>query len=368
MTIRIDLPEAVRRAGRRGWSRGYIRRLQLALDGTAVVLGVAILFQFGIPDLVVHSLWVVMAVQGFLFGLKFALLRIALVSFVLFAYTAIAQPSPALAIELVKSQVMTIVAIIVAVMADRLGSTSSRYAGLYREASDRLLTAQEDERLRLSREVHDGVGQTLTALTLTLDAAQSMLNGEKDASPLARSALRRAQELAAIAMGETRDVASRLRPARFAEAGLGAEIQELAEAAGVTVDVHIEPDLVHPGLLAPDAEMEIYRIVQEALGNAARYASATRIWIDMAASNGNLQVIVGDDGIGFDPYRIGERGLGLAGMTERALLLRADLEIRSAVGAGTTIALTVPLPPAATAAHRPAAGPRLTRTGTVAAR
>ena len=192
--------------------------------------------------------------------------------------------------------------------------------------------------------------------------------GERAPSTLTRSAVGRAQELAAIALDETRDVAFRLRPARFAETGLGAGIQELAATAGVAVDVRIEPDLIHPRLLSPDAEMEVYRIVQEALGNAVRYASATRVWIDMEAHDGRLEVTIGDDGVGFDPDRIGERGLGLAGMSERAMLLRAELDIRSAPGSGTTISLTLPLPPAGTTAALLASSPRLTSTETVAAR
>ena len=361
MTIRGDLPKAVRRAGRIGWSTEDPRRLKLALDGASIVLGVATWFQVADPDVILHCLWVVLAVQAFLFGFRFMLLRIALATVFVFVYAALAEPNPTLTdLELAEWPLMTVIAIIVAVMADRMASTSRRYARLYREASNRLLTAQEDERRRLARDLHDGVGQTLTALTFTLDAAESMLwTGEQRPATLTRSAVGRAQELAAIALDETRDVAFRLRPARFAETGLGAGIQELAETAGLAVDVRIEPDLIHPRLLPPDSEMEVYRIVQEALGNAVRYASATRIWIDMAARAGKLHVTIGDDGIGFDTERIGERGLGLAGMNERAILLRAELGIRSAPGAGTTIELIVPLPPVAVAAL-PAANPRLT--------
>jgi signal transduction histidine kinase len=316
------------------------------------------LFGYTNPEIVVHLLWIVLAAQSFLFGLRFVLLRIALLTVGVFAYANVAEPSPALVeIELLEAQMMTVIAIVVAIMADRLDSTGRRYAGLYREASNRLLTAQEDERLRLARDIHDGVGQTLTALTFTLDAAESRLwSGERGhSSTLSRAAIGRARELAGIALDETRDVAARLRPARFAQTGLGAGIQELAATAGVPVDVQIEPVLVHPGLLAPDAEMEVYRIVQEALGNAVRYALAANIWIAMDTYNGMLHVTVRDDGIGFNPDRIRDRGLGLPGMSERAVLLRGDLEIRSAPGLGTTIELMLPLPEATAAAAQPAA-------------
>jgi signal transduction histidine kinase len=369
LTIRIDLPKAVRRAGRRRWSKASLRRVQLVLDGVAIVLGLAAFFQVGHAELALHGIWIVMAVQGFLFGLRFVLLRIAVATVAIFAHPVIAGPSPAVVgLELFESQVMTIVAIIIAIMADRLASNSRRYARLYREASDRLLTAQEDERLRLARDIHDGVGQTLAALTFTLDAAETMLwTGERKHLTLTRAAVGRAQELAGIAIDETRDVAFRLRPARFAQTGLGAGIQELAATAGVAVDVRIEPDLAHPRLLAPDDEMEVYRIVQEALGNATRYALADHIWIAMEADKGMLKVTIRDDGIGFDPDEVGERGLGLPGMTERAFLLRADLQVRSAPGAGTAITLTLPLPAAAAAAGQPTSTPRFTSTETVAA-
>ena len=337
------------------------------------------MFGYTNAEIVVYLLWILMAVQAFLFGLRFVLLRIALVTVAVFAYASIAEPSPAFVeIELLEAQAMTIIAIIVAMMADRLDSTSRRYAQLYREASNRLLTAQEDERLRLARDIHDGVGQTLTALTFTLDAAESRLwTGERGHSTLTRAAIGRARELAGIALDETRDVAARLRPARFAQTGLGAGIHELAATAGVAVDVRIEPGLAHPGLLPPDAEMEVYRIVQEALGNAVRYALAAHIWIAMETSNRMLQVTVRDDGIGFDPDRIRDRGLGLPGMTERALLLGGDLQIRSATGLGTTIELTLPLPSAAAAAQpatgvaqptSPLPGSLLASTDTLAAR
>src|SRR6476469_11039529 len=105
-------------------------------------------------------------------------------------------------------------------MADRVSRTARRYAGLYRQASDLLTTAQEDERARLARDLHDGVGQTLTAVVLTLDAAEASLRqarGAEEASIVsnvssAEAAVGRARDLSIAALDETRDVAAQLRP------------------------------------------------------------------------------------------------------------------------------------------------------------
>jgi len=237
-----------------------------------------------------------------------------------------------------------VIAVIVAIMADRVANTSRHYAELYRLASDRLMTAQEDERKRLGRDLHDGVGQTLTAVVLTLDAAESMLwAGERAPSAMARSAIERAQELAAIALDETRDVAYRLRPDRFVETGLVAAAKRLAASAGAHVTVVADPGLAVPGLLDPEGEMNVYRIVQAAMGNAVRHAHANHIRIEFASDGAVLSVAVIDDGIGFDAATREDRGLGFAGMRERALILRAGLETTSVRGEGTRVALTVPL-------------------------
>jgi two-component system, NarL family, sensor histidine kinase UhpB len=97
-----------------------------------------------------------------------------------------------------------------------------------------------------------------------------------------------------------------------------------------------------PGLLDIDREIEVYRIVQEALGNAMRHAEAVSIWLSVDGEAGGLAVRVGDDGRGFDLPAGDHAGLGLAGMRERALVLGADLQVKSTVGRGTLIELHVP--------------------------
>jgi hypothetical protein len=160
---------------------------------------------------------------------------------------------------------------------------------------------------------------------------------------LVGSSIRRAQVLAAAALDEVRDVAAQLRPARIREIGLGAAIANLADAAGVRVQVRFDPRELPAGLLGAEGEIEAYRIVQEALGNAARHGRARSIWIDGGVVDGQMRIEIGDSGVGFDAAA-SARGLGLDGMAERAAILNGRLEIRSLRGAGTTVALVVPLP------------------------
>ena len=333
------------------------RRVRILLDLVFVVTAVAAFAQVWDPDVLFHLIWVILTIEAFLFGLRLTAARIAVAMLLLLAYFNLGSmagptgPNVA-ALDLAEWPLMVVIAAIVAVMADRVAATSRQYAELYRRASDRLLTAQEDERKRLGRDLHDGVGQTLTAVVLTLDAAESqMWAGERAPSTLARAAILRAQELAAIALDETRDVAYRLRPDRFVETGLVAATNRLAASAGVPITVVAPADLAVPGLLDPEDEMNVYRIVQEAVSNAIRHARAKHIRIEFESLNGELTVSVTDDGVGFEPGDAEERGLGVAGMRERALILRSGLDVRSVRGVGTRVSITVTLH------HRPETSP-----------
>ena len=111
---------------------------------------------------------------------------------------------------------------------------------------------------------------------------------------------------------------------------------------GQPVEIRSDPAVHRAGLLDIDFEIEIDRIVQEALGNAVRHARASRIWVDLENLPGGLVVRIADDGLGFDPGTVERAGLGLAGMKERAMMLRASLIVRSQPGRGTVVELTVP--------------------------
>jgi len=319
-----------------------LRRLvDLACAGFAV----ALFLRLADPEILLQGLWLVVAIGAFVYGLTAALWRIAVACAVMVGYIALSDavgvPATQEELDFTEWPLMVSIALIVAVLADRVSTSARHYASLYRRASERLVTAHEEERASLARELHDGVGQTITAVILTLDAVDAELASSGDAPATGRSAVLRARELAASALTETREVAAKLRPARVHEMGLGAAIANLARSAGLPVDLRFDPSILPPGLLEPDLEVDVYRIVQESISNAARHGQARHVWITAHIVDDAIRLLVGDDGVGFDQAVRGH-GLGLDGMRERATIHGLELDIRSRRGAGTRIALVVP--------------------------
>jgi len=339
--------------------------LNALLDGVALLVAAAIFAQLSDPDVLFHVIWVILTLEAFAFGLRVTGIRIGLAVGLILVYSWVASTNPSgiplslVELELSEWPLMLIIIIVVAVMADRVSSMSRRYATLYRQANDRLLTAQEDERKRLALDLHDGVGQVLTALTLTLDAAENLLWADADGPPRhAEAALTRSQQLAAMALEETHDVAFRLRPARIVETGLAASLRELARASSASIDVVVDPSVVRPGLLPPEMELEAFRIAQEAIGNALRHANAKRIRIGLAENRDGLRLDISDDGLGFDPRKVADRGLGLAGMRERAAVIGAGLEVVSRIGRGSRVTLQIPMKDHGSRSTQPAREPQ----------
>ena len=262
------------------------RRLLVTIDLAALTLAVVALagatyFDVAEPEVVLHGVWVCLAIEAFLFGLRVTLVRIVFATVFVVAYAALVDPmGVGVALEIEELAVsdwplMIVISVIVALMSERVMTSARRYAMLYRAASEQLLTAQEDERRRLAQDLHDSVGQALTGLLLTLDATEKIVwpdDGER--SDRGRETLHHAQDLAVAALADTRDVAWRLQPPRLREAGLAGAIRELARRAGRPVELRLDPDAGLPGMLHPDREIGVYRIVQEALGNATRHAVA----------------------------------------------------------------------------------------------
>jgi two-component system sensor histidine kinase UhpB len=317
------------------------RRLaQVVLDLASIAtIVLTFAYRFLPAEVMFHIVFVLLTVQAFLFGLRATLLRIAIVSIPLLVYAnagtfGLSEP----ALDLAEWPLMFVIAVLVAWMADRVDTTAKRYASLFRQASERLLTVEEDERRRIALELHDGVGQVLTAMTLTLDAADGGL-GSRAAAQRVGSARRMAE----TALAEVRHLAHRMRPARIEERGLAAAIRDLAGQSGFPVRVHVDPQLDPLPDLEPTATVAVYRIVQEALANAARHsgAAAAHVWI--SSPDTRLVVVVADEGHGFDPGAAVERGIGLAGMYERAELLGGRLSIMAAASHGTRVTLELPL-------------------------
>jgi two-component system, NarL family, sensor histidine kinase UhpB len=278
------------------------------IDGVTLGLAAAAFWRLGDSEILLLALWVIIGVGAFVYGFRAAVLRIVFIAVASVVYVQVTS-SLALPVdpELVEQPdpiewpLMMGIGIIVSFLADRIATSAGRYALLYREASERLLTAQEQERGRLARDLHDGVGQTLTAVLLTLHSAEVELgDGSRPPSAVARSSIVHAQALAAGALAETRDVAAQLRPARIHEIGLGAALLNLARDAGVEVEVRFDPAILPAGTLELEREVDAFRIVQEAIGNAARHSRARQIWIDGEVSDHEIRLEVGDDGRGLD--------------------------------------------------------------------
>jgi PAS domain S-box-containing protein len=231
-------------------------------------------------------------------------------------------------------------------VAERTAALAAALASLEAEAARRadlarrLATAQEDERRRVARDLHDQTGQLLAGLALAVRAAET-------AGPLPPAAGERLAEVRRIADDLGRQVhalAVRLRPTALddvgLEAALGQLVREWAARAGVPIDFETA------GLadrLPAEAETVLYRVVQEALTNVAKHARATRVSVVVSRHAGTATAAVEDDGVGFDPEAAGAGRLGLVGMRERVTLAGGELDVESAPGAGTTIIARLPI-------------------------
>jgi len=313
---------------------------QLVVDVAAVVT-ISLTFTTTIlpADVMFHVVFVLLTAQAFLFGLRPTLLRIGIVSIPLLVYAnarllGFDEPT----FDLAEWPLMFVIAVLVAWMADRVDTTAKRYASLFRQASERLLTVEEDERRRIAMELHDGVGQVLTAMTLTLDAAVGA-----QATRTSAQRIGSARRMAATALAEVRHLAHRMRPGRLEERGLTAAIRDLAGQSGFPVRVHVDPQVDPMPAMEPTATVGVYRIVQEALANAARHSGAPVAHVSLGLRDRHLLVLVSDEGRGFDPGSTDDAGIGLAGMYERAELLGGSLSIQSAIGHGTRVVLVLPL-------------------------
>jgi len=211
-----------------------------------------------------------------------------------------------------------------------------------RDLSAQLRTAQESERKRLSRELHDQVGQMLTGLRMELAA---LARTSASADPDVANRIVHAKTNVEQTLKLVRNIAMLMRPSMLDDLGLRPALtwhaKEFSRSTGVHVETAIDDQADH---LPERYRTCIYRVVQEALTNCARHASASQVTITLQRADGLLRLAVEDDGTGFDTTGPRKHGLGLVGMEERVRELRGRLFIYSAPGAGTRVEAHLPVP------------------------
>jgi two-component system sensor histidine kinase UhpB len=202
-----------------------------------------------------------------------------------------------------------------------------------------VLRAQEEERRRLARDLHDEVNQALTAILLRLEALSQA------APPELSSELDELKRLVNQAMNELLQLARHLRPTALDDHGLlpamASQVRRFAAQTGIKADLNATGS--ENAKLQPDEEIAVYRIAQEALANIARHAAASQVEVGLRTDGDGVQLTVRDDGRGFVPGAPADGGgLGLGGMAERARLVGGELTIESRPGSGTELCLRVP--------------------------
>ncbi|MFN2414743.1 MAG: CheR family methyltransferase [Pyrinomonadaceae bacterium] len=209
-----------------------------------------------------------------------------------------------------------------------------------------LVTAQEDERRRISRDLHDQLGQQLTALRLKLAALRESCGQDGQS----RERVEEVQALAESIDSEVDFLAWELRPTALDDLGLTAALTnfvgEWSSHYHVPAEAHVSGFGSGALRLSPEVETCLYRITQEALNNVFKHAQAARVSVVLERRGGDAVLVIEDDGVGFDPAEaavgVGGRGLGLVGMRERAALLGGSVEFESRPGKGTTVFARVP--------------------------
>jgi signal transduction histidine kinase len=245
-------------------------------------------------------------------------------------YLAEKQPTGPFSDE--DEEIVTLLAAQAAVAIENAGSVR-------RDALRRAVQAQEAERRRLARELHDETGQALTSILLGLSAVERAENAEE-----ARQATADLRRLVVETLQDVRRLAVELRPAALDDFGLEPAVRRLGETIreGTGLDVRVEASLGDDRLPA-EVETALYRIVQESLTNVVKHAGAHHVAIFLSRKTAGVELMIEDDGIGFDPASTSPASLGLVGMRERVQLLDGSFELDAAPGAGTTVIVELPL-------------------------
>ncbi len=228
---------------------------------------------------------------------------------------------------------------------ERLNEELRRKEALRGQLLDKVITAQEEERKRVARELHDQLAQALSGMTMGMQAAERALPPEMEGL---RERLQHSKELATRALEQTHELILGLRPVALDDLGLSAAVRSYAEehltARGIDVQVQV---LGTARRLAPELEITLFRILQEAINNIANHAVATHVALSLEFRADSVEAVLRDDGRGFDPATVLEpgkdgRGLGLLGMQERAALAEGAFQVESEPGHGTTLTIRLP--------------------------
>jgi two-component system sensor histidine kinase UhpB len=203
-----------------------------------------------------------------------------------------------------------------------------------RESGRRALLAQESERQRIARELHDEVGQTLTGVILQVEGLAAEIPDEL------RGQLDELRETVRHGAHEVRTIARRLRPDALNELGLASALAALAGAFERQTRVKVSRD-VRPVEASAEEELVLYRVAQEALTNVARHAQASHVRLELRETSDRIVLVVEDDGRGLSAGAL-DSSQGIRGMRERAMLVAAKLSIQSRPGEGTTVRLVIP--------------------------
>ena len=207
-----------------------------------------------------------------------------------------------------------------------------------------LLRVQEDERRRISRDLHDDINQRLALLAMDIEAVERQLSFS---SAHVGGAVRAIQDRVVELSDVVRHLAYQLHPSILDDLGLPIALQRLVDE--FTARSHIQGSFGHkdiPSTIPQEIATCLYRVAQESLSNVARHAAASRVDVEMTRSQSGLTVTITDNGVGFDAAqpRHGPHGLGLLGMKERVALVHGDLQVVSAVGKGTKVQVVVLVP------------------------
>lgn len=206
----------------------------------------------------------------------------------------------------------------------------------------KVIQAQEEERKRLAREIHDGPAQSIAHLVLRMDMVDKLL--QQDNVEQAKNELANLKEIAREGLGEVRRIIFDLRPMALDDLGLIPTLQKyvekLSDTHNITIDFHTFGNVFRPPLAM---EVALFRLIQEALSNVIKHSKATYAQVKADLQEEHIYVVIKDNGIGFDTQKRKGTGVGLIGMQERVKLLSGEISVSSFPGQGTKVMIRIPL-------------------------